>query len=290
MRGAHPRVVLGLHRSRHERRLLTAALDLGVTAIDTSTNYISFRSHEILARTVGDLLPKFTLSTKVGYFPRRDRAEHSLDPVRLCGAVEQAARELRREPDVVFLHNPEHSLQEASSETVPHNMDVLAQACAALDDATARGLCGAWGIASWDPSPLQTLIGTTMPRPSVLMVRAGLLVGSRTLDAADSLTAAWGMSDGMVWGMSPFGGSTGTPVWDRIDPRVFLVGDSAGLSRLQAAFRAAYHLPRIDVLAVGTDDPAHLGELIGALAGEVDERAIHEYRNLLRDRSRGQPV
>ncbi|MFI2035045.1 aldo/keto reductase [Streptomyces bottropensis] len=285
MRTADHRVVLGLHRSRHERRLLTGALDLGVAAIDTSTNYLGFRSHEVLARTAGDLLPRFTLSTKVGYFPAPDRAEHSLDPVRLYEAVQQAARDLGREPDVVFLHNPEHSLPKGA----PHNRDVLALACAALADATAKGMCGAWGVASWDPSLLPHLIDSTTPRPSVLMVRAGLLVGIRTLDAADALGAAWCLSDSMVWGMSPFGGSTGAPVWDRIDPRVFL-RDSAGLSRLQAAFRAAYHLPLVDTVAVGTDEPAHLGDLIGALAGEADEQAIHQYRVLLRNRSHGQPV
>jgi aryl-alcohol dehydrogenase-like predicted oxidoreductase len=285
VRSADPRVVLGLHRSRHERRLLTGALDLGVAAIDTSTNYLGFRSHEVLARTAGDLLPKFTLSTKVGYFPRADRSEHSLDPTRLYGAVEQAARDLGRQPDVVFLHNPEHSLQDAA----PHNREILALACAALADAAAKGMCGAWGIASWDPSPLPELIDATTPKPSVLMVRAGLLVGIRTLDAADALAEALGMGGGMVWGMSPFGGSTGAPVWDRIDPRVFLRG-GAGLSRVQAAFRAAYRLPQVDSVAVGTGEPARLGELIGALVGEVDERAIHQYRSLLRERSPGQPV
>ncbi|MFE0811795.1 aldo/keto reductase [Streptomyces sp. NPDC058794] len=285
MRDADPRVVLGLHRSRHERRLLTGALDLGVTAIDTSANYLGFRSHEVLARIASDLLPKFTLSTKVGYFPRAERAEHSLDPTRLYGTIEQAARNLGREPDVVFLHNPEHSLQEAA----PHNRDVLALACAALADAAAQGMCGAWGIASWDPSPLPELIDATTPKPSLLMVRAGLLVGIRTLDAADALAEALGMGGSMVWGMSSFGGSTGAPVWDRIDPRVFVRGGD-GLSRVQAAFRAAYRLPQVDSIAVGTDEPAHLGELIGALAGEVDEQAIRQYRSLLRGRSRGQPV
>ncbi|GAB2329196.1 hypothetical protein STREPTOSP366_43650 [Streptomyces variabilis] len=218
----------------------------------------------------------------MGYFPRAERAEHSLDPTRLHGAIEQAARDLGREPDVVFLHNPEHSLQEAA----PHNRDVLALACAALADAATQGMCGAWGIASWDPSPLPELIDATTPKPSVLMVRAGLLVGTRTLDAADALADALGMGGSMVWGMSPFGGSTGAPVWDRIDPRVFLRG-GAGLSRVQAAFRAAYRLPQVDSIAVGTDEPAHLGELIGALAGEVDEQAIHQYRSLLRGRSHG---
>jgi pyridoxine 4-dehydrogenase len=284
VRGADPRVVLGLHRSRHERRLLTGAFDLGVTALDTSTNYLGFRSHQVLARTVGDLLPKFTVSTKVGYFPGPDGAEHSLDPVRLHEAVEQAAGDLGREPELVFLHNPEHSLREATA----HGQEVLAEACAALGDATAKGLCAAWGIASWDPSPLVSLIDPTVPRPSVLMTRAGLLVGARALDAADALTKAWGLGGDEVWGMSPFGGSTSAPVWTRIDPRVFL-RDGGRLSRTQAAFRAAYHLPRVDSVAVG-DEPAHLGELVGALDSEVEERTIEEYRSLLRNRSHGQPA
>ncbi|MFJ9411828.1 hypothetical protein [Streptomyces sp. NPDC101393] len=102
MRDADPRIVLGLHRSRHERRLLTGALDLGVTSIDTSSNYLGFRSHEVLARTAGDLLPKFRLPTKVGYFAGPGGAEHTLAPGRLYEAVEKAVRGLGREPDVVF--------------------------------------------------------------------------------------------------------------------------------------------------------------------------------------------
>ncbi|MFF8906322.1 aldo/keto reductase [Streptomyces olivaceoviridis] len=283
MRGADPRVVLGLHRSRHERRLLTGALDLGVTALDTSTNYLGFRSHQVLAHTAGDLLPRFTVSTKVGYFPGPGGVEHSLDPVRLHAAVEQAAEDLGREPDLVFLHNPEHSLSEA----VPHNQDALAAACAALDDATAKGLCAAWGIASWNPSSLLDLVDATAPRPSVLMIRAGLLVGARTLEAADALIRAWNLGCADVWGMSPFGGSTSAPVWDRLDPRVFL-RDGRRLSGVQAAFRAAYHLPRVGSIAVGTDEPSHLGELVGGLTGQVEERTVQEYRRLLRDRSRDQ--
>ncbi len=205
--------------------------------------------------------------------------------MRLRTAVEQAAEDLGREPDLVFLHNPEHSLREAA----PHNQAALVEACATLDDAAAKGLCAAWGVASWDPSPLVSLIDTTVPRPGVLMVRAGLLVGTRTLDAADVLAKAWGLGSGEVWGMSPFGGSTSTPVWDRIDPRVFL-RNGHQLSCVQAAFRATYNLPRVGAVAVGTDEPAHLGELVGALAGEVEERTIQEYRRLLRDRSRGQPA
>ncbi|WP_073502981.1 aldo/keto reductase [Streptomyces sp. NBC_01476] len=283
MRGADPRIVLGLHRSRHERRLLTGALDLGVTALDTSSNYFGFRSHRVLAEIAGDLLPRFTISTKVGYFPGPDGAEHGLDLVRLRKAVEQTVKDLGREPDLVFLHNPEHSL----GEDAPARQAVLAEACATLNAAVAEGLCAAWGIASWTPSTLLGLVDATVPKPSVLMTRAGLLVGAGQLDASEGLARVWGMSDSEVWGMSPFGGDSRAPVWDRVDPRVFL-RDGNHLSRVQAAFRAAYHLPQVGSVVVGTDEPAHLGDLVGALADEVDERTVRKYRRLLRDRSPGQ--
>lgn len=221
----------------------------------------------------------------MGYFPAPDGAEHSLAPGRLYGAVEHAVRNLGREPDLVFLHNPEHSLQEGAA----RSRDALAQACAVLEEATSSGLCGAWGVASWNPSPLPSLIDTTTPKPSAFMVRAGLLVGIRTLDAADAVTAAWGLNGSMVWGMSPFGGGANAPVWDRIDCRVFL-RDGTGLSPVQAAFRAAYGLPKVGAVAVGTDNLAHLSDLVDALAGQVDERAIEEYRDLLRARLLGQPA
>jgi hypothetical protein len=41
---------------------------------------------------------------------------------------------------------------------------------------------------------------------------------------------------------------------------------------------------------VGNDEPAHLGEPVGVLVGEVEERTIQEYQTLLRERLRGQPA
>lgn len=49
-------------------------------------------------------------------------------------------------------------------------------------------------------------------------------------------------------------------VWERFDPRVFLRG-SAPVTKVQAAFRSAYGLPRVDAVAVGTDNVDHLREL-----------------------------
>ncbi|MCP3822178.1 hypothetical protein NLX86_30030 [Streptomyces sp. A3M-1-3] len=113
------------------------------------------------------------------------------------------------------------------------------------------------------------------------MVRAGLLVGVDTVEAADLLAERWRPS--AIWGMSPFGGSTAEPVWETFDPRIF-VQDTQQWTSVQAAFRVAYHLPAVDAVAVGTDNLDHLRELQESLEYEVDEATVSQYRRLLRDR------
>ncbi|MEU6299641.1 aldo/keto reductase [Streptomyces erythrochromogenes] len=276
MHGADPRPVLGLHRSRHHRDILTAALDLGVTALDTAVPYFGFRSHAALAETAADLLPRFTVSTKVGFFPSAGSAEHSLDPVRLRLAIERAARELGREPDTVLLHNPERSLTGLSP---ADGHALLGSACTALVDAAREGLCRTWGVSSWDIRPLGMVRVDDLPSPDVLMVRAGFLVGIDLLDTAAVLRSVW--QAGETWGMSPFGGGNGK-VWGNFDPRPFLRAPHDGLSRVQAAFRSAFHLPSAAAVAVGTDNPGHLAELVQALGAEVDTTAVSQYLSALR--------
>lgn len=64
--------------------------------------------------------------------------------------------------------------------------------------------------------------------------------------------------------MSPFGGSTNSVVWEAVDARMFLQPEHRGASRVQAAFRAAYLLPPVTSVAVGSDDAEHLRELVDA--------------------------
>lgn len=275
MRDAHLGVVLGLHRSRHERSLLTKAADLGITAIDTSTNYCGFEGHRFLAEAAGDLLANFTVSTKVGYFPADGNSVHSLDPDRLRTAVEVAVHDLGREPDLVFLHNPEHSLAQVADMSAAN---LLGDACSILVDATRRGLCGSWGVSTWDPRPLAELTVWELPRPDVLMLRAGLLVGAEVLQAGETLASR--MDPAAVWGMSPFAGNASDPVWARFDPRLFLRVPER-VNRAQAAFRVAFHLPEVAKMAVSSNSGEHLGELVESLAHSVDSAVVTEYRRLL---------
>ncbi|WP_392900742.1 aldo/keto reductase [Streptomyces sp. LN699] len=275
MHGADPRLVLGLHRSRHHRDILTAALDLGVTALDTAAAYLGFRSHAVLAETAADLLPKFALSTKVGFFPGAGGVEHSLDPSRLRLGIEKAIRELGREPDTALLHNPERSLTGLSP---AEGHALLGSACTALVDAAREGLCRTWGVSSWDTRPLGMVGVDDLPSPDVLMVRAGFLVGIDLLDTTAVLRSVW--RAGETWGMSPFGGGDGK-VWEDFDPRPFLRPPHDGLSRVQAAFRTAFHLPSAAAVVAGTDNPGHLAELVQALGAEVDTTAVSQYLRAL---------
>ncbi|MFI6769469.1 aldo/keto reductase [Streptomyces sp. NPDC050355] len=286
MRERDPRIVLGLHRSRYERRILTSALELGVDAIDTSFNYHGFSAHTALAAAGRGLLPRFRLSTKVGFFPADGQAEHSLDPDRLREAVEQSNRDLGRAPDLVFLHNPERSLTGSSAAV----QDSLGTACAAVERAAAEGLCGGWGISSWDPRPLPGLVDGTLPRPDAVMVRAGLLAGIDALEASEALAARWDLKPAHLWGMSPFGGSATQPLWGKLDPRVFIQEPHDGLSAVQATFRAAYWLPLVGRIAVGTDSPSHLGKLVDALRYEANADNLCTYRRLLREQRDPQPL
>lgn len=154
----------------------------------------------------------------------------------------------------------------------------VGDACVAMAGATARGLCGAWGISTWDPRPMAVDAGSLPSPPHVLMVRAGLLVSQGVLKAAETLVQRWRPE--AIWGMSPFAGSMSDAVWEKIDPRLFLREPHAA-TRAQAAFRAAFHLPDVEAVAVGTDNPKHLRQLTDSLTTEVDQTAISQYRRLL---------
>lgn len=289
MRRSGAGLVLGLHRSAHQRLILEHALTAGVRALDTAYNYRGFSSHRTLAARAEDLLGEFDLSTKVGFFPGPAGAPvHSLNPGRLRDAIDESATVLGHVPAVVFLHNPERAMPGANPAA---EADQLAAACVVLQEAVAAGVCRSWGWASWDPRLVaaalpnaNTVFTAGIPVPEVLMVRAGLLVPADVLDAAEHLARMFGPAARFRWGMSPFGGEVARPVWDTVDPRGFLAPQQ-NATVVQALLRVAFSLPDVDRVAVGTDDPAHLDALIAAADLAVEEPRVARYRALLRDRA-----
>jgi pyridoxine 4-dehydrogenase len=124
---------------------------------------------------------------------------------------------------------------------------------------TRSGMCGKWGLATWDPRHLVAVIEQSAPgiQPDALLLRAGLSVAAPILSAAEWLCRVLDVAPQWCWGMSPFGGSAADPAWSAVDLRAFLAAD-ADCSTPQAAFRLAYELPRVARVAVGTSNPAHL--------------------------------
>jgi hypothetical protein len=111
-------------------------------------------------------------------------------------------------------------------------------------------------------------------------VRAGLSLNAAHLEAADELAALLDVTPECRWGMSPFAGSTTDSAWHSPSLRGFL-RTGQDHTPLQAAFRLAYELPAVTHVAVGTDDPAHLDELVVAIELPVAPGAIGHYRQLI---------
>lgn len=268
---------------------MEAALDQGVRDLDTAFNYAEFASLNLLTGVAADLLPRFFLSTKVGFFPSpTGHTVHSLEPAQLRRAIEITADTLGRVPDVIFLHNPERGLRQDSHEAAYAS---LAEACDTLQDAARSGLCAEWGISTWDPRSIVKMLhhsGGLTVSPAHLMHRSGVLVSSAVIEASETLADLLGLASEGRWGMSPFAGSTRAPFWDTVNLAPLL--SAPGQHRpVETAFRLAYELPKVGRVAVSANDPAHLRALVEATRLSVDHAMVDRYRSLLRARQLPEP-
>ncbi|CAM4197036.1 aldo/keto reductase [Nocardiopsis rhodophaea] len=238
-----------------------------MTSLDTAYNYQRYRSHQLLAPVADGMLDQFEITSKVGFFP----GGHDLTPERLRTAVRRTAEDLGRIPDTVLLHNPECSV------------DDFEKACQALMVVRDEKLCQAWGISTWNPQNLAEH-SWEVPRPDVVMVRAGLSVPTHVLDAAERFTVQ--MAVPRVWGMAPFGGNAKDTVWSKTDTSLFLAPGQRA-TRRQAAVATAFVIPKVERLAVGISSPAHLAEIVQAESLTTSTEVVDRYRALLRRRAYG---
>ncbi|XVV02488.1 hypothetical protein ACQPW3_34795 [Actinosynnema sp. CA-248983] len=255
-----------------------------MTAVDTAFNYQHFGSHRALAHAASELLDEFEVSTRVGFFPGLDGVRHLLDPARLREAIWRTVDDLGTPPAAILLHNPERTL---TAVTPWHGHELLATACAVLAEATASGMCGQWGIASWEPGPVLAALrpGDGCPTPHVVMTRAGVTLDGRQLRETEQLAERFDVPAENRWGMSPFAGSTRHPVWTQTDLSAFFEregnGEDDGPTTVQAAFRLAFELPAVTRIAVGAGSADHLRQLIDAIHLRVRPGQLIRYRQLV---------
>jgi aryl-alcohol dehydrogenase-like predicted oxidoreductase len=237
-----------------------------VTDVDTAFSYADFTVHKLLAAIGPEITTQLSITTKVGFFPDG----HDLAPTRLSAAAHQIADDLGLPPSTLLLHNPECS------------PPMFARACEELIRLRDDGLCGAWGISTWNPA---ALLGRDVPDPpDVVMVRCGLTVPAHILAAGEQFIL--GLRPREVRGMSPFGGSTSAPLWSKFDPARFLDAASRAKepSPIQSAFAVAFAVPRVSAVAVGTHDSNHLDQLCDATELQADPDVVARYRFMLAER------
>lgn len=239
-----------------------------------AATYHEGQAHRLLATAAGGLLDRFTISTKVS--PRAGLPT-------LAEQAKRAAGDLGRAPAVMLVHNPEHFLRDLDHDQACRWWGATAETISGL---VASGLCRSWGLACWDPRPLQGLLDapawTQAPQPSVAMVRSGLLVPADVLAASEELLHRLPHT-AERWGMSPFAGEP--HLLDNVNLAPFLAADTRGAALLPTALAVAFHLPAVSRIAIGTSNRAHLDQLVAGATLTVDQQRVRAYRRRLTDRA-----
>ncbi|WP_103502493.1 MULTISPECIES: aldo/keto reductase [unclassified Streptomyces] len=147
-------LALGTHRCRQVAAAARRTALGPAPWVDTAPNYQAGRAHEQLAPVLA-AHPSLGLSTKVGVVPVRATAEaldhgvltveaarrgYSLAPSYVRWQLERSIAALGRQPDVVFVHNPERAERVGEQ---------LAAAFRVLEEEAEGGRIGGYGVATW---------------------------------------------------------------------------------------------------------------------------------------------
>lgn len=242
-------------------RLVHAALDAGLTLLDTADIYgfdgaTGFGNAETLLGQViaaePGLRQRMVLATKGGILPPLPY-DQSADYLR--GALEASLRRLRTEAvDLYQIHRPD---------ILAHPQEVARM----LDDAVSSGKVRALGVSNFTPSQTEALsrfldhgLATTQPEISPLSIAC---FESGELDQALRL----GLTP-LAW--SPLGGGRLLDPQTERDRAVAAeldrIAAEQGVSRSVAAYGWLMAHPAGIVPIVGSQDPARILEAAGALA------------------------
>ncbi|GAA0527492.1 aldo/keto reductase [Saccharopolyspora thermophila] len=206
-------------------RILDAALDAGITGVDTANAYAGGATEEILARLLRDRRDRVVLATKAG-MPHPDAGEHPLLSARgMRAALEGSLRRLGVDHvDLFYLHQPDRSTP-------------IAETLTAVAELAAEGKIRALGVsnyAAWQISEITHVAAEVgAPRPVVAQQLYNLLA-RRVEEEYLEYARTTGLST-MVY--NPLGGGllTGRHSFEQ-DPGPGRFGDS----RLAAMYRQRY--------------------------------------------------
>ncbi|KAA5828343.1 aldo/keto reductase [Saccharopolyspora hirsuta] len=262
--------------------MLDAALDAGITEVDTANGYAKGTTEELLAPLIAPRRDRIRLATKAG-MPHPDAGEHSpLSPQGLRASVEGSLRRLGVDHiDLFYLHQPDYA---ASVE------DTLRTVADLVAEGKIREL-GVSNFAAWQIVELNHVADRVgAPRPVVAQQLYNLLA-RRIDDEYAAMASATGLDTvvynplggGLLTGKHRFGSEPGSGrfgdsvlagmyrqrYWDeRLFEAVSALGriaDGAGLPLTELALRWLPTRPVVGAVLLGASKLDHLTSNIAAL-------------------------
>lgn len=263
--------------------MLSAALDAGITVVDTANGYAGGATEEMLANLLPGKRDAVILASKAG-MPHPDAGDHSpLSAEGLRRSVEGSLRRLATDRlDLFYLHQPDRKAP-------------LEETLAVVGQLIAEGKIGAWGVsnfAAWQISELNAAADASgTPRPVVAQQLYNLLatrIEDEYLEFAQHtglLTMVYNpLGGGLLTGKHAF---TESPTEGRFgssrlaemykkrywDPRLFEairqlgdIADGAGLPLPELSFRWLLSKPGVGSILLG-------GSKIEQLQANIDAAA-----------------
>jgi aryl-alcohol dehydrogenase-like predicted oxidoreductase len=272
--------------------MLDAALDAGITHIDTANGYAGGESERMLARLLDGRRDHVTLATKAG-MPHPDAGEHSpLSAAGLRASVEGSLSRLGTDHvDLFYLHQPDRAAS-------------LAETLGTIADLVAEGKVGALGVsnyAAWQIAEVNHIADEVgAPRPVAAQQLYNLLA-RRIEDEYAEFAAVTGLTT-VVY--NPLGGGllTGRHSFDsdpaegrfgdsRLAPmykqrywnaaifeavqQLSVVADKAGIPLTELALRWLVSKPAAGPILLGGSKVEHLQSNIAAVAkGPLDDETV----------------
>ena len=141
------------------RAMVDAALDAGITWLDTANGYAATRTEEILGEVLAGRRDQFSVATKAGIYAGDAGGEPLLSRKGVRTSLEASLRRLRTDHvDLFYLHQPDRSV------SVDETADALA-------DVVASGMAKAVGVSNFAAWQIADLTGACeragAPRPVV---------------------------------------------------------------------------------------------------------------------------
>ncbi|MEO6413355.1 MAG: aldo/keto reductase [Pedococcus sp.] len=125
------------------RAMVDAALEAGITSLDTANGYAATRTEEILGEVLAGRRDQVTLATKAGIYPGDAGGNPLLSRKGIRSSLEASLRRLRTDHvDLFYLHQPDRTV------TVDETAEALAEVVSAgLAKAVGVSNFAAWQIA-----------------------------------------------------------------------------------------------------------------------------------------------